>query len=81
MEVCVDSCFHHCYLDRGYYSFFIISDELEIVKERGERLLLSFLCSKTYNFSLKLYTIFLRKYIIGDFDIGLYHVKPLKISH
>lgn len=81
MEVCVDSYFHHCYLDRGCYSFFIISYELEIVKERGERLLLSFLCSKTYNFILKLYTIFLRKYIIGDFDMGLCHLKSLEISH
>ncbi len=50
-----------------------------IKKERGEGLLLSFLCSKTYNFCLKLYTIFLRKYIIGGFDMGLYHIKALII--
>lgn len=77
MDVCMDSCFHHCYMDWGYYGIFIISDEKMIKKERGERLLLSFLCSKTYNFCLKLYTIFLRKYIIGGFDMGLCQVKTL----
>lgn len=56
------------------------TEKKQVEKERGERLLLSFLCSKTYNFSLKLYTIFLRKYIIGDFDMGLCHVKTLIIS-
>lgn len=35
MEVCVDSCFHHPYMDRRYYSIFIISDELN--GSKGER--------------------------------------------
>ncbi len=77
MDVCMDSCFHHFYMDRGYYCIFIISDELNGRQERGERLLLSFLCSKTYNFCLKLYTKYLRNYIIAGFDMGLCHVKTL----
>lgn len=56
MDVCMDSRFHHSYMDWGYYGIFIISNELNGRQERGERLLLSFLCSKTYNFCLKLYT-------------------------
>ena len=48
-----------------------------VVKERGERLLLSFLCSKTYNICLKLYTKILRKYISGGIDMGLCHAKML----
>lgn len=36
-----------------------------------------FLCSKAYNICLKLYTRFLRKYIIGGFDMGLCHVNQL----
>ena len=39
-----------------------------------------FLCSKTHNFCLKLYTIFLRKYTYDGFDMGLCHVKALIIS-
>ena len=54
MDVCMDSRFHHSYMDWGYYGIFIISDELNGRQERGERLLLSFLCSKTHNFCLKL---------------------------
>lgn len=50
-----------------------------VVKERGERLLLSFLCSKTYNICLKLYTKILRNYINGGFDMGLCHIKTLII--
>lgn len=77
MDICMDSRFHHYYLDWGYYGFFIISDELNGGQERGERLLLSFLCSKTHNFCLKLYAIFLRKYTCDGFDMGLCHVKTL----
>ena len=59
MDVCMDSRFHHSYMDWGYYGIFIISDELNGRQERGDRLLLSFLCSKTHIFCLKLYAIFL----------------------
>lgn len=79
MDVCMDSRFHHSYMDWGYYGIFIISDELNGRQERGERLLLSFLCSKTYNICLKLYTKILRKYISGGFDMGLCHIKTLII--
>ena len=77
MDVCMDSRFHHSYMDWGYYGIFIISDELNGRQERGERLLLSFLCSKTHIFCLKLYAIFLRKYTYDGFDMGLCHVKAL----
>ena len=53
------------------------TEKKQVEKERGERLLLSFLCYKTYNFRLKLYTKILRKYISGGFDMGLCHAKML----
>lgn len=82
MEVCVDGCFHHCYMDRGYYCIFFISDELNGRQgERQEIASLFFLCYKTHNFCLKLYTKFLQKYINGGFDMGLCHVKTLIFSH
>lgn len=56
MEVCVDSCFHHCYMDFGYYCIFIISDELN--GSQGERREIASL----FFYALK-HTIFALNYI------------------